>query len=329
MHWAFRCAYPWIVYGGIPLLILWAYLLKKNKKQGYFYPLASVVQDVAGHSRLSEMILSVIHWSIVTLMLIALARPQWVDVTSHINVEGIDIMMVLDVSGSMQFFDDIKDRRPRVEVAKREAINFIEKRVDDQIGLVLFAHDAVVRCPLTNDTKLLTSIINDIELGVINADGTVLSRAIVMGAQRLKKSTAQSKIMILLTDGEPTPGLDIHPKDAVTIAQKLGIKLYTIGIGSDEGGFYEDPLFGTRRMNFRINKQLLNALAESTGGKFFEARKPDDLKRIYQTIDQLEKTEHEADVYTQYDDMFPSFLWIIFGLMMLLIVLKNVIWLCI
>ena len=192
-------------------------------------------------------------------------------------------------------------------------------------GWYYFAQDAVMRCPLTHDKTLLRSLIKDIELGVIRYNGTVLARAIVMAAQRLKKSKARSKIMILLTDGEPTPGMDIHPQDAVTIAKKLGIKIYTIGIGGEKGGYVESP-FGIQPMGSSLNIKLLQAIAQSTGGQSFEARKPDDLKKIYETINQLEKTEYEAEVYTHYEDIFSSIIMFSFALIALLIMVRTFIW---
>lgn len=327
MHWSVQCAYPWVLYVGIPVLMVWAYVvIKQFSKHLYYYPLADVVRSHFGSSAWIHKFIFSLQFLSLLMMLIALSRPQFVDVTSNVDIEGIDIMMVLDVSGSMNLFDDPNDRRTRIDVAKQEAINFIDKRTDDQIGLVLFAQDAVMRCPLTYDKTLLRSLIQDIQLGVIRHEGTVLSRAIVMAAQRLKKSKARSKIMILLTDGEPTPGMDIHPQDAVNIVQKLGIKVYTIGIGGEQGGYLEIPMFGIRPMGSSLNVKLLQAIAKATDGQSFEARNPDDLKKIYETINQLEKTEYEAQVYTHYEDIFSLFVIISFIIIALLIIIRTFIW---
>lgn len=255
-------------------------------------------------------------------LLLLTARPQLVDRHSKINVEGIDIMMVLDVSGSMQLFDDINDPRTRIDVAKEEAVNFIKKRDNDPIGIVLFGNQALSRCPLTLDKNMLVQLIDETSLGLIDPDGTMLSRGLVMALNRLKKSTAASKIIIMLTDGEPTPG-DLDPNIAIQLAQKYHVKMYTIGIGNEEGAYFRHPIFGVQMVPSGLNKNLLYALAEKTGGKFFEARKPADLATIYATIDALEKTQYETDVYHNYYDIFMPFLWILVGLVYLGIAIRS------
>ncbi len=255
-------------------------------------------------------------------LLLLTARPQLVDRHSKVNVEGIDIMMVLDVSGSMQLFDDINDPRTRIDVAKEEAINFIKKRDNDPIGIVLFGNQALSRCPLTLDKNMLVQLIDETSLGLIDPDGTMLSRGLVMALNRLKKSTAASKIIIMLTDGEPTPG-DLDPNIAIQLAQKYHVKMYTIGIGNEDGAYFRHPIFGVQMVPSGLNKNLLYALAEKTGGKFFEARKPADLATIYATIDALEKTQYETDVYHNYYDIFMPFLWILVGLVYLGIAIRS------
>jgi Ca-activated chloride channel homolog len=249
-----------------------------------------------------------------------------VNVQSKIHAEGIDIMMVLDASGSMQCFDDVHDQRMRFEVAKKEAIRFIDKRENDPIGLVIFGKDALSRCPLTLDKTIVKTIINELNLGDINPDGTVLSIAMSMAAKRLKDSKAKSKIMIVLTDGEPTPGIDIEPQIAVDLAKKLGIKIYTIGIGDEHGGLWKDPLFGVRSMGFKLNTKLLHAIAVQTGGKFFLAKKPDELKHIYDIIDSLEKTDYEMPIFTHYTDLVLPMLFIILAFLCMELMATSFIW---
>ena len=235
-------------------------------------------------------------------------------------------MMVLDVSGSMQMFDDPHHKKQRIAIAKEEAIKFVNKRPDDPIGLVLFGQEAVSRCPLTLDKNMLTELIKDTELGIISADGTVLSKGLITAITRLRKSKAASKIIILLTDGEPSPG-DLKPEDALYLAKKFGIKIYTIGIGGDYGGLIEDQLFGgIRQVGAPLNTKLLKVLAKETGGKFFLAKNQKDLSTIYDTINQLETTEYETDVYHNYHDIFMPFLWIIVGLLLLELILATFVW---
>lgn len=324
----FRFAYPWVIYIGIPVLLICAWMRSRFYKPiRYKYPLT---EELTTHQKSTRSVGPTLLFclNLTTLLLLVLisARPQLVDIKSKINVEGIDIMMVLDASRSMQCFDDLQDQRPRFDVAKEEALRFIAKREHDPIGLVVFGKDAVSRCPLTLDKHILKEILTTMQLGDVDPDGTVLSIAIAMGANRLKQSKAKSKVMIVLTDGEPTPGLDMDPKLAVELAKKLGIKIYTIGIGNEQGGLWKDPLFGIRAMGFKLNKQLLQYYATQTGGQFFEAQYPQDMKRIYDIIDALEKTDIETDIFTRYFDMVVPLLATTFVLLFLHRVLSTMVW---
>lgn len=253
-----------------------------------------------------QKVLFLLRCSILLLIVFLLARPQKVDEKSQVLVEGIETMLVLDVSGSMQLFDDLNDQRQRIEVAKQEAIHFVNKRENDPIGLILFAQEAVSRCPTTLDKNMLISIIKDIELGVIAADGTMLSKGLLMALHRLHKTEAKSKIIIALTDGAPSEG-DINPQAVIELANKYGVKIYTIGVGAEQA--YYAHTFGIESVRSSFNKQLLHLLAQKTGGAFFEAKKPDDLKKIYNEIDRLEKTSYQTNVYKKYHDIFMPFLY--------------------
>ncbi len=238
-------------------------------------------------------------------------RPQLVDRRTKLPVEGIDIMMVLDVSGSMNCFDDLSDRRSRIDVAKSEAQRFIKARENDAIGLVLFGNDVISRLPLTTDKKLLEQLVHEIELGMIDPQGTLLAAGLSLGIHRLEHSTAKSKIVILLTDGQPSSN-DVDPRIAIDLAKKVGIKVYVIGIGNEEGGYFYHPIFGVQQQaEVGLNQKLLKAMADETGGKFFEARNPEELKKIYDAINILEKREHDLDIYYNYDDLFLSLFWLV------------------
>lgn len=249
-----------------------------------------------------QTIFYLIRLLVVTLLAIVVAKPQLVDSRSNIVVEGIDIMLVLDASGSMQYPGYSDDARTRFQVAKEEAIRFVEKRANDAMGLVIFGKDAISRCPLTMDKKIIRDLIEALEIGDIDPDGTMLATAMIAAINRLKQSTAKSKIMILLTDGEPSPG-DIDPMAAVEIAKKFGIKVYTVGIGNDKQEMIVHPLYGYIPMP-KVNAPLLQKIARDTGGSFFMAYNARDMRSIYDTIDQLEKTKHEAPLYSRYFDIF-------------------------
>jgi Ca-activated chloride channel family protein len=262
---------------------------------------------------------------LVTLLLIALlcARPQLGDVRQLITVNGIDMVVVLDVSGSMGTCDFEDDPRPRIDIAKAEAIRFVEKRVNDAIGLVIFGNDILSRCPLTMDKGMLKKIIDELCIGIIDHRGTVLAHAVVAGANRLKKAGGKSKVMILLTDGEPSDN-DIPVETALEIVRALGIKVYTVGIGNDEPQLQRRSMFMIPYNG--VNKQLLTKIATSTGGCYFCARNAADMRRIYDEIDLLETTDHEMPVFTQWYDVYLPLVICILLMMLFSLMISTVVW---
>lgn len=263
----------------------------------------------------------------LALMVILIGQPQLIDRKSKISLNGIDIILAMDVSGSMGLFDDLSDKRSRIEVAKQEALTFIDKRVNDAIGVVIFGRYALARCPITADKKILHTIISDLALGQPTQDmqeGTVLFKGLLTACSRLKNSKAKSKIIVLLTDGAPTPG-DSAYQDALKIAKDLGVKIYTIGIGSDQGGYVNTP-FGVQRYAAFMNKELLQMVAQQTGGTFFEAKNPKDLAKIYNTIDTLEKRSIENDMYQSYQDWFLPLLWVVISLLLFELMVATWFW---
>jgi Ca-activated chloride channel family protein len=326
----FQFAYPTacltgliILLGVIALRYIW------YKPTIFLYPLTSFLKKKnLQASFLPTRFFFLIRTTSLILMAILIGKPQFVDLKSKITVEGIDIVLALDVSGSMNCFDDQNDRRSRLEVAKAEALNFIEKRQNDAIGLVIFGRYAIARCPLTLDKNILNDIISKLEIGQPSQDmaqATMLSQGLVTSVRRLQASKSKSKIIVLLTDGEPSPG-DLDPKDALQIAKEIGVKIYTIGIGGDEGGFNTDPVFGAYRVRAPLNKELLKKIAKETGGQFFEAKKPKDLKTIYETIDKLEKKSYETEIYNKYHDYFMPILWWIISLTCIELFMATWIW---
>lgn len=261
---------------------------------------------------------------VLIILAIIIAKPQIVDSRSKVPVQGIDIVLVLDVSGSMQFKDYDDDNRSRFDVAKAEAIHFIEKRDHDALGLVLFGKDTVSRCPITFDKQLLKEVVEELKLGVINSDGTMLITGIVTAANRLKYSQSKSKVMIVLTDGEPSEG-DMDPSVGIDVAKKLGIKIYTVGIGSEEERVFMHPLYGVIAKP-KVNKELLTKIARDTGGHYFIARNASDMRRIYNKIDALEKTDHEVPVFSLYYDVLVPAVGLMMGLIFFELIFSTFVW---
>jgi len=209
-------------------------------------------------------------------------------------------------------------------VAKSEAIRFIEKRHADAIGLVLFGKDTVSRCPITFDKQMLQNVVDELKIGVIDADGTMLITGIVTAANRLKHSESKSKVMIVLTDGEPSEG-DMDPSIGIDVAKKLGIKIYTVGIGSEQDQVFMHPLYGIVTKH-KVNKDLLTKIAHQTGGHYFLARNAGDMRRIYDTIDGLEKTKHEVPMFSLYYDLMIPFVAVIMILLLGELFFSTYVW---
>lgn len=244
----------------------------------------------------------------LVLFILALARPQKVSAEREYLTKGVDIVLALDISGSM-LAEDFKPEN-RLAVAKQEAIKFIRGRENDRIGLVVFARKAFTQCPLTLDYEVLIHLLQEIQVGMI-ADGTAIGMGLATAVNRLRDSDAKSKIIILLTDGENNAG-NIDPITAAELARTFGIRVYTIGVG--KGGLVpfpvNDPLFGKRyvQANVEIDEFTLKRIADITGGLFFRARDPQSLAEIYERINELEKSEVKVKEYRSYEELFHYFL---------------------
>ncbi len=262
-------------------------------------------------------------WAAFSLFILALARPQLVNTTVERNAEGIDIVMVLDISSSMQA-EDLKPNR--FEAAREVAKEFVDQRISDRIGLVTFALKSFTVVPPTLDYELLKQLIDDLQIGIIE-DGTAIGMGIATSINRLKDSEAKSKIIILLTDGQNNAG-EIDPVTAADLAVTYGIKIYTIGAGTRGTAPFpiQDPIFGRRYQNVRVNidEDMLTTIAEMTNGAYFRATDTEELKSIYATIDELEKTEIEEIIFTDYEDLYPIYLLSGIGLMLLVIGIDNI-----
>lgn len=325
LNYFVRCTYPWysaILVGIIFLVIIARRFLHKTVV--YRYSLGYSLKKKSIVTHIHKKVFYFLRLLVLLLLAIVIAKFQIVDSRSKIPLSGIDIVLVLDVSGSMQFRDYDDDERSRFDVAKAEAIRFIEKRTNDALGLVLFGKDTVSRCPITFDKQMLKDMVDELKLGVIDSDGTMLITGIVTAANRLKHSQAASKVMIVLTDGEPSEG-DMDPSVGIDVAKKLGIKIYTVGIGSEQEQVFMHPLYGVVAKP-KVNKNLLTKVASETGGHYFLARNAGDMRRIYDTIDTLEKTEHEVPMFSLYYDLLIPFVAVIMGLLFFELLLSTYVW---
>ncbi|OQW47916.1 MAG: hypothetical protein A4S09_14045 [Proteobacteria bacterium SG_bin7] len=249
----------------------------------------------------------------VALAIIALARPQQSSDKLNRNVEGIDIMLALDVSDSMLIEDMLPDNR--MESSKRVIRDFIKGRVSDRIGLVIFSGEAYTRVPLTMDYPILLDNLSKVVTTRNIKMGTAIGVALASAVGRLKDSTAKTRVIILATDGENNSGT-VDPMTALQIAKGYGIRVYTIGMGKD--GDAQLPIVTKgpggidikryQPIHSKINDELLTQLAEETGGKYYRAITTDALSGVFKEIDRLEKTKVEISHYTRYAELFPSYL---------------------
>jgi Ca-activated chloride channel family protein len=245
----------------------------------------------------------------LTLLITAMARPQKGTQSEEVLTEGVDIMIALDASGSMAAEDF--EPRNRFFVAKLVAGKFIEGLQHDRAGLVVFAAKSVTRCPLTIDYGVLQSVLNSTELGTIE-DGTAIGNALATCLNRLRDSKAKSKVIILLTDGVNNRG-EVQPLDAAEMARALGVKIYTVGVGSSGTARVpvNDPVYGKVYVNMQveIDETTLKQIAEATKGLYYRATDRPSLERIFADIGRLEKTKLKVKTYTHYNERFPGFLW--------------------
>ncbi len=241
----------------------------------------------------------------IVLLVVALARPQSSNSWQTYTSEGIDIVLALDVSGSMLARDFTPDR---LEAAKEVATKFILERPQDKIGLVIFAGESFTQCPLTTDQAVLVNLLRDVKSGMIE-DGTAIGLGLANAVNRLKDSPAKSKVVILLTDGVNNRGA-VAPATAAELARTYGIRVYTIGVGTYGEAPYPVPTpFGVQLQNVpvEIDEEVLQQIAALTGGKYFRATDNDKLKQIYQEIDQLEKSKIEVKHFSKKNEQYFVF----------------------
>jgi Ca-activated chloride channel family protein len=303
----------------LPLAIAWFFW--KRNQQSATLKISSLQGFQFSGSILPKLkpLLFVFRILALSALIVAMARPRTVDVSNKTKTtKGIDIVMAIDVSGSML----AKDLKPnRMEALKRVAADFVEERPNDRIGLVVYASEAYTKSPVTSDKAVVLDAISSIKYDNVLKDGTGIGMGLTTAVNRLKDSKAKSKIIILLTDGVNNAGF-IEPETASDIAQQYGIKVYTIGIGTN--GMAEFPYaiapngsFLFKMMPVEIDQQLMKSIAKKTGGKYFRATGNTRLAEIYKEINALETTEIEELKYYDYDEKYRP-LVLIAGLLLLL-----------
>lgn len=302
----------------VPLLILWYLFVKKSGKRFIFYSSKKLVKDSEGTLK-TFFIKNLFYFKILALVLfiIALARPQELSYYEKENRKGIDILITLDISGSMASID-FKPKN-RLEVAKDVISEFIKKRTTDRLGLVIFAGTSYTKCPLTIDYDMLKYYLKETAIGELE-DGTALGMALATSVNRIRSSKSKTKIIILLTDGVNNRG-EIDPRDAARIATDFNVKVYTIGVGKrGQAPYPVMDAYGRKQfvmMEVQIDEELLQDIANKSGGLYFRATDKEQLQRIFAEIDRWEKTEITTKRFYNAKDLFIYF--IMAGLAVLLL----------
>ncbi|MBS1932793.1 MAG: VWA domain-containing protein [Bacteroidetes bacterium] len=289
----------------VPLMIWW-YVAKTNVNQGaVMVSSVSSFRGVRSWKNIFRHVPFILRILALVSLVIALARPQIRNDEQMVNGEGIDIVLCLDISGSMLAQDFTPNR---MEAAKNVASGFIDDRPADRIGIVIFSGESFTMCPLTTDRNVLKTQLANVQSGLLE-DGTAIGSGLATSVDRLRSSQSKSKVVILLTDGENNGGL-IDPNTAKEIAKSVGVRVYTIGVGTE--GFAPVPIqtaggIVMQKEKVSIDEKLLTQIAHETGGKYFRATDNESLKNIYSEIDKLEKSRVEITALKRYSEEFYPF----------------------
>ena len=299
------------------LALPWAFYMQRKKKPSALH--VSFVQTQAQQASWKQKALpylGYLRYLAYLFFIVALARPQKINTWQTIHSEGVDIILSLDISGSML----AEDFQPnRLEAAKKMAITFTENRIGDRLGLVIFSGESFSQCPLTTDRRVMQEQLQQVQSGLLE-DGTAIGMGLATAVDRLRQQKTASKIIVLLTDGVNNAGL-IDPLTALELAKTYGIKVYTIGVGTMGNAPFpvQDEWGNTvmRSMPVQIDEALLQKTATETGAQYFRATNNETLQAIYQEIDRLEKTKLDMSTYQQHHDLFRP--WLIAALLLVLL----------
>jgi Ca-activated chloride channel homolog len=304
-------AHPWLLLllALLPVAGLLWWRARPQLSAGIGYAAPPGLRATVGRRGRVARLLPALRALALALLIFSLAGPRLGSTKVRRESRGVDIVLALDISGSMRALDFAPGSR--LDAAKRVARQFIEGRPEDRIGLVVFASNSYTQCPLTTDHDVLLSLLEQVRIGDI-ADGTAIGMAIGNALNRLRDIPGKSRIIILLTDGMNNTGA-LDPATAAGLARDLGVRIYTIGAGSKGRVPYpfEDPLGGevVRYIEVDMDEASLESIAQTTGGLYFRATDTASLEAIYQRIDSLEKTRVETQEYVEYREVGPLFLW--------------------
>lgn len=326
-HYELYTPYALLLLLLVPILAVWLYVHRYNEQAKFLY---SDIASFGGFKTIKNKLLPILaSFLLISLALISIgiARPRSIDVTSKTKkTKGIDIMLAIDVSASML----ARDLKPnRLAALKKTAINFVKKRPNDRFGVVLYAGEAFTQVPITSDQRIVMQAIRKINFRQLFKqldEGTAIGMGLATAVNRLKDSKAKSKVIILMTDGVNNTG-EIDPNTALELAKEFGIKVYTIGLGTN--GYAPTPIsirtdgsFVFQNAEVKIDEKLLKKIAKETDGRYFRATDNNKLNKIYKEIDKLEKTEIKETKYYNYEELYRPFVLIAIGLIFIVGLLR-------
>jgi Ca-activated chloride channel family protein len=294
----------------IPLIFIWRHKFGENNEGTLRFSSSSLISERMKHQgRMRIRILHLLQYATIALIIMGLSRPRLRDSMQETNVDVVDIVLVIDISSSMLATDFSPNR---LEAVKKTAKDFINDRSEDRIGVLVFAGESFIQCPLTVDQDVLLSLMDKINVAEQSYDGTAIGMAIASATNRLRHSNAKSKVMILLSDGSNNAG-ELDPLTSADLASNFNIKIYTIGAGTNQDVSF---IPGRGYIRNEIDEATLKSIAERTDGEYFRATNVAGLEQVYETIDALERTEIEIKEYTRYKELFGWFLIpaLIFGM---------------
>jgi len=317
---------PWflLLLGLIPLYYFWQKRRAPKEATHIIFPALDSIQDQGNFYQLLEKIMKIARLLSLLALIIVLARPITALQEEVIEAEGIDIFLVMDLSSSMLAKDFDPDR---LEVSKKVAADFVDKREHDRIGLTVFAGESFTQCPLTTDHRVVKEYLAALQCGFLE-DGTAIGMGMASAINRLKDSETNTKVVILLTDGDNNSGT-INPLTASEIAKELGVRVYTIGVGTRGEALAPDGRangkYTFRVVNVKIDEALLTRIANETGGKYYRATSPESLALIYDEINSLEKTKIEVEIIKRKSEEYRPFLFFALALILIEFLLRYLI----
>ena len=331
-----NCAHPYVLLL-LFLLPLLAWLRgRRGRQPAFLYSSVQLVKGITGiHRSSAGSILPKMRWLALACFIVALAQPRLIHSEAKVKESGVDIVVALDLSGSMASEDEgfvlNGQQATRFIIAKDTLKKFIARRTSDRLGLVVFATQAYVAVPPTLDHDFLLQNLERMELGVINGNQTAIGSALATSLNRLRDLQSKSKIVILITDGQNNAG-KVPPMTAAEAAEALGVKVYTIGVGTRgvaRMAVGTNPFTGQKvyqQVPVDVDEDTLTAMAKKTGGKYYRADSTSTLQNIYADIDKLEKTEAEVKKYTYYDELYSWFILPGLFLLLLEVILTHTVW---